>query len=101
MYYNVSLTRLFSSFQFNEAAKNVPQGKETSKKIIVRTAATVSQQEQEIVAKPVSPRRSPRAGAAQPATTSLVTVPAAVEPVQQENAPILFRKVVKRKVFNQ
>ena len=92
------------SFQFciklKETAKNLPQNKEMSRRVIVRTTSTVGQQEGETSVKPVSPRRSPRTAAAQSSQPAVV-VTTASETTQQEGTSLLLRKVVKRKVFNQ
>ena len=88
------------SIKFKETAKNLPQNKEMSRRVIVRTTATVGQQEGETSVKPVSPRRSPRTAAAQSSQPAVV-VTTASETTQQEGTSLLLRKVVKRKVFNQ
>ena len=79
----------------------MPQNKEMSRRVIVRTSATVSQHEGETSVKPVSPRRSPRTAAAQSSQSAAVLETTTGETTQQEGTSLLLRKVVKRKVFNQ
>ncbi len=98
-------TQRFSvQLQFKEAAKNVPA--QPSKKVIVRTTAPGAQLSP-TYEEPVSPRRSPRTSAHAQPTVTLAAPSAGVgapvmmeEPPQGEEAQVLVRKVVKRKVFN-